>query len=49
MTTSLAEGGAGYGAVLGEKNALKIARDAGFESFNRLPIDDPFHILYVLK
>jgi SAM-dependent methyltransferase len=49
MTTSLAEGGAAYGAVLGEKNARKIAKDAGFESFQRLPIDDPFHILYVLE
>ncbi len=49
MTTSLAEGGAAYGAVLGEKNARRIASDAGFARFQRLPIEDPFHVLYQLR
>ncbi len=48
-TTSLSQGGAAYGAVLGEKNARQLARDAGFSSFERLPIEDPFHALYRLR
>jgi SAM-dependent methyltransferase len=48
MTTSLSQGGAGYGAVLGEHNAREIAKQAGFGGFERLPIEDPFHALYRL-
>ncbi len=49
MTTSLAEGGAGLGAAMGEAKARELARDAGFGHFRRLPIDHPFAALYELK
>lgn len=49
MTTSLAEGGAGLGAAMGEAKARELAQNAGFTSFRRLPIDHPFAALYELK
>ena len=49
MTTSLAEGGAGLGAAMGEAKARELAHDAGFGHFRRLPIDHPFAALYELK
>ena len=49
MTTSLAHGGAGIGACMGEKPARELAARAGFGHFNKLPIDDPFSYLYELK
>lgn len=49
MTTSLAEGGAGLGAAMGEAKARELAQGAGFTRFRRLPIDHPFAALYELK
>ncbi len=49
MTTSLAEGGAGLGAAMGEAKAHELAGTAGFRHFRRLPIDHPFAALYELK
>ena len=49
MTTSLAEGGAGLGAAMGEPKARELARDAGFQHVRRLPVDHPFSALYELK
>jgi hypothetical protein len=49
MTTSLAEGGAGLGAAMGEAKARELAKSAGFGHFRRLPIDHPFAALYELK
>lgn len=49
MTTSLAEGGAGLGAAMGEAKARELAENAGFRHFRRLPIDHPFAALYELK
>jgi SAM-dependent methyltransferase len=49
MTTSLAEGGAGLGAAMGEAKARELAQDAGFTYFRRLPLDHPFAALYELK
>lgn len=49
MTVSLAEGGAGIGAVMGEPKAREIAFEAGFGNFRRLPIDDPFSALYEIR
>lgn len=49
MTVSLAHGGAGIGACMGEKKARELAKEAGFSHFNHLPIDDAFSILYELK
>jgi len=49
MTTSLAEGGAGIGAAMGEPKARELAAEAGFRHFRKLPIDDPFSVLYELQ
>jgi len=49
MTTSLAEGGAGLGAAMGEAKARELAQGAGFAHFRRLPIDHPFAALYELR
>ncbi len=49
MTTSLAHGGAGLGACMGEEKARELAYAAGFTGFRRLPIEEPFSILYELK
>jgi SAM-dependent methyltransferase len=49
MTTSLAHDGAGIGACMGEPKARELAFAAGYEHFRKLPIDDPFSVLYELK
>jgi hypothetical protein len=49
MTTSLAHDGAGIGACMGEAKARELAYAAGFTKFRKLPIEDPFSVLYELK
>src|SRR5439155_6398532 len=49
MTTSLAHGGAGIGALMGEPKARELAENAGFRQFRKLPIEDPFSVLYELR
>jgi 2-polyprenyl-3-methyl-5-hydroxy-6-metoxy-1,4-benzoquinol methylase len=49
MTTSLAHGGAGIGAAMGEPKARELATTAGFSRFTRLPIRDDFAVLYELR
>ena len=49
MTTSLAHGGAGIGAAMGEPKARELAAAAGFSHFARLPIQDDFAVLYELR
>jgi len=49
MTTSLAHGGAGIGACMGEEKARELAYAAGFTHFRKLPIEEPFSVLYELK
>ncbi len=49
MTTSLAHGGAGIGACMGEDKARELAYAAGFTHFRKLPIEEPFSVLYELK
>ena len=49
MTVSLAEGGAGIGAMMGEPKAREFAIEAGFGDFRRLPIDDLFSALYEIR
>jgi 2-polyprenyl-3-methyl-5-hydroxy-6-metoxy-1,4-benzoquinol methylase len=46
MTQSLANGGAGIGAAAGPSTIEQLAKDAGFESFVELPIDNPFSAFY---
>jgi ubiquinone/menaquinone biosynthesis C-methylase UbiE len=49
MTTSLAHGGAGIGACMGAEKARELAYAAGFTHFRKLPIEEPFSVLYELK
>jgi SAM-dependent methyltransferase len=49
MTTSLAHGGAGIGACMGEPKARELAYAAGFTRFRKLPVEHPFSVLYELK
>jgi SAM-dependent methyltransferase len=49
MTVSLADGGAGIGAVMGEPKARELCEQAGFKRFRRLPIDDLFSALYEIR
>ncbi|HEY2664054.1 MAG TPA: class I SAM-dependent methyltransferase [Candidatus Binataceae bacterium] len=49
LTTSLAHGGAGIGALMGEPKARELAQRAGFTQFNRLPIKDNFFAFYELR
>ncbi|HTY54779.1 MAG TPA: class I SAM-dependent methyltransferase [Candidatus Binataceae bacterium] len=49
LTTSMAEGGAAIGAMMGESKARDLATATGFGSFRRLPVKDPFSALYELK
>jgi SAM-dependent methyltransferase len=49
MSVSLGGGGAGIGACMGEEKARELAREAGFSSFERVPVKDLFSVLYELK
>jgi ubiquinone/menaquinone biosynthesis C-methylase UbiE len=49
MTTSLAHGGAGIGACMGEPKARELVAEAGFAQFRRLPIEDMFNALYEIR
>jgi SAM-dependent methyltransferase len=49
MTVSLAQGGAGIGACMGEPKAREIGRQAGFTRLRRLPIEDMFSALFELR
>jgi SAM-dependent methyltransferase len=49
MSVSLAGGGAGIGACMGEDKARELVREAGFTQFRRLPIDDLFSALYEIR
>ena len=49
MTVSLAHGGEGLGTVIGESGARRLAEDAGFSSFEKLPIENPFNQFFALR
>jgi SAM-dependent methyltransferase len=49
MTVSLAHGGAGIGAMMGEPKARELVQAAGFSQFKRLPIKDAFSVLYEIR
>lgn len=48
MTVSLAHDGEGLGTVIGETGARALAEEAGFSSFERLPIENPFNQFFAL-
>lgn len=48
MTVSLAEGGAGLGAMWGSETATRMLREAGFESVDRVTLPhDPMNFYYL--
>ncbi|HUY29137.1 MAG TPA: methyltransferase domain-containing protein [Candidatus Binataceae bacterium] len=49
MTVSLAQGGEGLGVVIGEAQALEMAHEAGFRSFAKLPVKNPYHQIFVAR
>jgi hypothetical protein len=50
MTTSLANNGAGLGTCgLPETKVREYCGEAGFSSVRRLPLENPFNILYEIK
>jgi SAM-dependent methyltransferase len=49
MSVSLGGGGAGIGACMGEEKARELAKEAGFSTFERVPVKDLFSVLYQLK
>ncbi len=46
MTQSLAQGGEGLGAAWGPRRAEEFCRQAGFGSFERLDVPNPFNAFY---
>jgi trans-aconitate methyltransferase len=49
MTCSLAYNGAGYGAGMGAGNVRKVTEKAGFTSFRKLPIENPFNQFFEIR
>jgi hypothetical protein len=50
MTTSLANGGMALGTLgLHERKLRELASVVGFRDIRRVPVDDPFNILYELR
>ena len=50
LPVSLAQGGAGLGTMgVPEQTLRQFARKAGFQSVRRLPVTNPFNVLYELK
>jgi hypothetical protein len=49
MTVSLAHGGEGLGTAWGPKRAEELCREAGFASFRRLEVDNPFNAFYEVR
>jgi 2-polyprenyl-3-methyl-5-hydroxy-6-metoxy-1,4-benzoquinol methylase len=49
MTVSLAHNGEGLGCVIGERLASDLAQEAGFATIAKLPVENPFHQVFVLR
>ena len=49
LTVSLAAGGAGLGTIIGESGARSLASEAGFETFEKLDIQNPMQQFFLLK
>jgi SAM-dependent methyltransferase len=49
MTVSLATGGEGLGSVIGEGLASDLAREAGFAQFGKLPVENQFHQIFMMR
>lgn len=49
MTVSLAQGGEGLGTVVGEERARELAIEAGFARFEVLPVENPYHRIFLVR
>lgn len=49
MTVSLAQGGEGLGSVIGADQARAMALEAGFTGFDKLPVKNPVHQIFLLR
>ena len=50
MTSSLAHGGAGLGTLgFNEQTAREMCQEAGFSAVRRIPLENPFNILYEIR
>jgi SAM-dependent methyltransferase len=49
MTVSLADDGEGLGVVVGENKARRMALEAGFTSFEKLEIKNPYHQIFLAR
>jgi 2-polyprenyl-3-methyl-5-hydroxy-6-metoxy-1,4-benzoquinol methylase len=49
MTVSLAHGGMGLGTIIGECGARKLAEEAGFSHFEKLPIGNHLNQFFALR
>ena len=50
MTTSLAQGGAGLGTLgLPESRLRELCGEVGFRSVGRMPLENPFNVLYAIR
>jgi SAM-dependent methyltransferase len=49
LTVSLAQGGEGLGSAIGENLARSLAVEAGFATFEQLPIKNPYHQVFLAR
>lgn len=49
LTVSLARGGEGIGAMMGERKVRELAEQAGFTRFRRLPIEHAAQVFYEIR
>ncbi len=47
LTVSLAQNGEGLGSAIGENLARSLATEAGFTTFEKLPIKNPYHQVFL--
>jgi ubiquinone/menaquinone biosynthesis C-methylase UbiE len=49
LTVSLAQNGEGLGSAIGENLARSLAAEAGFARFEKLPIKNPYHQVFLAR
>ena len=49
LTVSLAQNGEGLGSAIGENLARSLAAEAGFATFEKLPVKDPYHQVFLAR
>jgi len=49
LTVSLAENGEGLGSAIGENLARSLAAEAGFATFEKLPVKNPYHQVFLVR